>query len=58
MSDALKFYMEYKSTIDRWAKSAQHPLLKACARVVRGEALRELQSCDEEYNYVKLDKSN
>ena len=41
--EVVSFYIENRSLIEKWAKSAEHPLLKACARVIRNTALEELK---------------
>ena len=40
--EVVSFYIENRSLIDSWAKSADHPLLRACARVIRDTARAEL----------------
>jgi len=41
-NDVTLLYLEYRAVIDRWAQHADHPLLKAAARVLRQEARKLL----------------
>ena len=47
-SDVTALYLEHRQLIDKWAASAEHLLLRACARVVKKEALLELEEEDHE----------
>ncbi len=46
-SDVTTLYLEHRPLIDCWAKEAEHPLLKAAARVLQKEARKELGELDE-----------
>jgi hypothetical protein len=41
-TDVTTLYLEHRQLIDRWAEGAEHPLLRACALVIKNEALLEL----------------
>jgi len=43
MSEITELYVQSKKRIDEWARSASHPLLRICSKIIRDEALKELQ---------------
>jgi len=43
MSELIDTYLEYKRKIDEWSTSKSvHPLLRIISRIIKSEALREL----------------
>ena len=42
-SDVTDLYLEHRQLIDKWAESAEHLLLRACARVIKNEAQLQLR---------------
>ena len=49
-SDVTTLYQEHRELIDRWAEDAEHPLLRAAARVIKKEAIQKLSSNGDEFN--------